>query len=802
MRQLTFSASLAVILATATACITLSFSKAQAGDLTMNSGMLLQGRLGKISRIGEDPLKATGAGEVNVKQIMLIDDDLRRTFVSTLATRAAVPSAPIAVEKIMVKQRVARNNRRIGSVGPILRITPFDSWGRRVFSMSGPKGRVDIVQGITEITPTYTRVQGLLGKNPYTWDMRIATSSIPRDTLSKVIMRQLDPQNSDDRLRIVRLYIQADRIRDAKIELAQILKDFPELKKLEHDIKSLKQSEARRVLREIESRDDVGQHALAAAWLKKFPSDGVAGSMLLRVRNRLKDISKKLEQRKKVVQLLDTHLEMVDKNLKAKILPTRDEIAIDLNFTTLPRMADYLRLSSDPNLNAGQKLALALSAWVLGSGNGTENLAVATSLVVVRDMVRQYLVTDRVADREAILEQMKSLEGGSPKYVAQMLQNMRPIKPTTEPQIAPGFYKLSTKGLVGEPDIQYLVQLPPEYDPYRKYPCIVTLNGAGTTAMNQVDWWAGAYNDKIKMRTGQATRHGYIVIAPEWTGELQNKYKYSAQEHASVLYSLRDACKRFAINTDKVFLSGHSMGGDAAWDIGLAHPDLWAGVLPVVATSDKYVSRYTENGRYVPMYFVAGEFDGDRTQRNSLDLNRYFTRKDYDCMLVSYQGRGHEHFHDEIQRFFQWMDLHQRNFYLNDFECNTMRPWDNFFWWLEVDHMPLAGVTLPLAWPPEPRTRPVVVSGRVLENNGVTVNSGAGITKVWLSPEIVDFDKRIIVNRKSMEIRPEVGVILEDVRTRCDRQHPFWAVVELEDRRIINKNAAIKAAQNIPARSR
>ncbi len=772
-------------------------SIAVAGDLTMKSGMLLQGRLGKISRIGEDPLKATGAGEVNVKQIMLIDDDLRRTFVSTLATRAAVPSAPVAMEKIMVQQRVARSGRTIGGVGPILGITRFDSWGRRVFSMRGPRGRVDVVQGITEITPTYTRVQGLLGKNPYVWDMRIATSSIPRDTLSQVMMRQIDPKNSDDRLRIVRLYIQADRIRDAKVELAKILKEFPELKKLEDDIKSLKQSEARRVLREIESRDDVGQHRLAAAWLKKFPTDGVAASMLLRVRNRLKDIEKKLEERKKIVALLDEHLGQVDDNLKAKIQPTRDEIVANLNFSTLPRMADYLRLSNDPTLNPSQKLSLAISAWVLGSGNGTENLAVATSLVTVRDLVRQYLTTTRVADREAILAQLKGLEGGTPKYVAQMLKSMQPVLETVEPALGPGFYKLSTPGLAGEPDIEYLVQLPPEYDPYRKYPCIVTLNGAGSSPANQIDWWAGTYNEKIKMRTGQATRHGYIVIAPMWTREHQKEYKYSAREHAAVLYSLRDAFKRFSVDTDKVFLSGHSMGGDAAWDIGLAHPDLWAGILPVVATSDRYVSMYSENGRYVPMYFVAGEYDGDRTQRNSLDLNRYFTRKDYDCMLVSYQGRGHEHFHDEIQRFFRWMDLHQRNFYPQDFECNAMRPWDNFFWWLELKHMPTNGVVLPLAWEHDKRKRPVNISGRVLENNGLTIDSGAGLTKVWLTPETVDFDKRIIINRKSMEIKPDVGVMLEDVRTRCDRQHPFWAVYELENPRIMR---AIQAGQNQASR--
>ena len=145
--------------------------------------------------------------------------------------------------------------------------------------------------------------------------------------------------------------------------------------------------------------------------------------------------------------------------------------------------------------------------------------------------------------------------------------------------------------MTGQADVNYFVQLPPEYDPCRSYPALVTLHSAGTTPELQIDWWAGSYSPEKKQRLGQATRHGYIVIAPQWTKAYQAKYEYSAREHAAVLFALRNACKRFSIDTDRVYLSGHSIGGDAAWDMGLAHPDLWAGVLPIAATADKYVSK-------------------------------------------------------------------------------------------------------------------------------------------------------------------------------------------------------------------
>ena len=49
-------------------------------------------------------------------------------------------------------------------------------------------------------------------------------------------------------------------------------------------------------------------------------------------------------------------------------------------------------------------------------------------------------------------------------------------------------------GIDKEPNVPYFVQLPPEYDPYRRYPTIVTLNGAGTTPPSP-----------RKRRTGRAT---------------------------------------------------------------------------------------------------------------------------------------------------------------------------------------------------------------------------------------------------------------------------------------------------------
>ena len=58
-------------------------------------------------------------------------------------------------------------------------------------------------------------------------------------------------------------------------------------------------------------------------------------------------------------------------------------------------------------------------------------------------------------------------------------------------------------------------------------------------------------------------------------------YRFTAAEHAAAELSLRDARKRYAIDSDRVFVAGQLAGGEMAWDFGLAHPDLFAGVVAI-----------------------------------------------------------------------------------------------------------------------------------------------------------------------------------------------------------------------------
>ena len=757
---------------------------AWAETVTLSDGRDLTGRINTIAGVAENP----NAPAANVRSILLVDNGLTRTFVSKrqIAPIALQPAKEARVT-IRIKQRVARSGSRIGSVGPIIEVTPFDEYGRRIFSMSTFKGQADVLQGITEITPIYTRVQALISSTKtYVWDMRIATSSIPRETLSKILTKAIDPSDSDQRLSIVKLYLQSERYEDAEAELKQVIADFPELKQLEAQVRAIKQLSARRLVREIQMRRDAGQHRLTETLLANFPAKNVAGETLQHVEEILGQYESLRKRGEEVVKKFDELAAQVkQKALQSRIEAIRKEIDQELNFNTLDRMAAFLRLVDDEQLLPEQKLAIAVSGWLMGSKHAIENLPVALSLVEVRAEVRKYLRAPTAEQRQAIFEGMASLEGATPNHVAHLISLMKPPLDADQADGASeGFYELSAPGLEGQADVTYLVQLPPEYDSHRKYPTIVTLNGAGSTPQLQLDWWAGGL-DEHGRRRGQAARHGYIVISVEWRKPNQTVYQYSAREQHAVGGSLRHAIRRFSIDNDRVFLSGHDIGGDAVWDIGLAHPDLWAGVIPIVAQADRYCAHYWGNARYVPMYFVAGEMDGNKMSRNARELDRYLTHG-YDAVVVEYLGRGHEHFYDEIQHLFDWMNRRERDFFPKEFTCSTMRPWDNYFWWLEVFQLPQRGMVDPADWPGQRGSRAIKVGGKINRNNGINVKIGGGRAILWLAPELVDFEKRITITAGSRRVnggnpfvKPDLGVLLEDVRTRGERQHPFWAKVDI-----------------------
>ena len=761
------------------------FGNASGMDVVLKDGRVLRGKRALVSSLNPLPAANHPDSAGDVPLIEVLDDDLRRIFVSIRQVAKRQPEEGTEVpEKFRIRQLgVSHAGQTVKVVGPLSRVDPFDQFGRRRVQMVTAKGTIDMVQAITEITPSYVKAEGIR----YVWDMRIATSSIPHEELAAILKGQCKKGDIEDIKRIARFYLQCERYEDAAKELQDFIAANPDdatLKtQLQPSLDAIKQLSAKRMLSELLLRREAGQHQFVLRMLKKFPTEGTAGETVQAAREAIRQYEADEATRKQTVERIAALVKQVgDATLVKRLEPIVKEISAELNANTLDRMSAFREMVDDATLQPSDKLGLAISGWLLGAKQAIPRLSTALSLVRVRSQIVKYFAAPDSASRQDVLLGFRSEEGSNPALVARVLANMKPpvaVEPP-EDESQPFEFEVPGLGSTATP-VRCYVQLPPEYDPLRRYPAIVTLN-AGFTPEQQIDWWAGP-RVKGGWRAGQASRRGYIVIAPEWTANQQKQYDYSAREHAAVLDSLRGACQRFSIDTDRVYLTGHSFGGDAAWDIGLAHPDLWAGVIPIAAKADKYCTFYWENAALLPFYFVCGELDSNRMLANSRDWDRYLN-KGYNVTIVEYQGRGHESFSDDILRIFDWMGRMRRNFSPKEFRVASMRPWDNFFWWLEMRQFPPRSMVAPDEWPPrDPQA--VHTKGTVTKANGILVQTGAAHVVVWLSPDVVDLTRRFTVtinghsiSTSAASLTGDLNVMLEDARARGDLQHPFWSKVE------------------------
>jgi len=770
-------------------------------NVPLINGMTVRGSVIEIASLNENAFTQGGSAQVATRPIWMIDDKLRRVFVHqqgmvAIPNDGVIPQVPDLRQSLEIDQPLPISGKAIASVGAVLNVSPFNDFGRRQIVIPGPDGKpLPIWQGITEVTSRYVKLEALNAAQDYLWDMRIATSSIPRTQLRRILHTRLKPLTFDVRLELVRFFIEAEMFEEARLELLKTIEENPEQPNLEKQLTSIVQEQAMQLLAEAKLRLKAGQTELARRMVSDIRLDDFAAVTRLQFQDAIAAMDQDQQRGVDLVEQLTAQVASLDEAQAAQLQPLLAEIRAHLSPHTIARLSDYQRLGDDEALSVEGRVALAVGGWLLGPGSGLQNLALARSLLRVRALVAQYLASENEAQRAAILDELRQLEGADVATIAKMLPLLpaplplpeRPEDLPLDAEHPPGLFHIAVED-TAELAAEYLVQLPPEYDPLRAYPVIVSLHPPAGSPRAQVEWWAGSYNESLEMRLGQASRHGFVVVAPRWTRPRQNRYEYTEREHHRVLACVRDAMRRVSIDADRVFLTGHAEGGTAAWDIALSHPDIWAGLISIGGEPGKHIVFYGENATRLPVYFVYGEMAGAQAPmiRFGYVLDDYMTPR-HNAMIVMYRGRGPEDFHEEIHHLFEWMSLqaNARAALPSSIDVVTLRGQDRFFWWLEMPEVNERNVVNPFLWDQVKRKPKAAAKASVLAQNTIRIAQGpADRFIVWLSPAMgIDLNEQIVVRFGSRSTRydfdGDIETILFDARTRADRTRPFWGKVQV-----------------------
>jgi predicted peptidase len=118
--------------------------------------------------------------------------------------------------------------------------------------------------------------------------------------------------------------------------------------------------------------------------------------------------------------------------------------------------------------------------------------------------------------------------------------------------------------------VPYRVYVPLSYDGTAARPMAVLLHGA---LGSERSYFSGLYDPTIIK--GEAERRGYIFVAPNGRGD----YVKAGQE--DVFEVIKAVTRDYKIDTSRIYLTGHSMGGFGTWWIASNKPDLFAAIAPV-----------------------------------------------------------------------------------------------------------------------------------------------------------------------------------------------------------------------------
>ena len=755
---------------------------ATAGEVRVKNGAVFRGRSTPLETLNLGP-KKPNPGPVPIYPMIMVDSPLKRYFV------------PIRQVEVDNKDELSRfegfklpQQKRPGS-GRLLaaiqaypeRVEPFDEYGRRTVTFRLSDGEHNVIQGVKVITPEYLGVMAL----NFNWEGAIATSSVPPEQLDRMLRKITKPNSPEARLKLARFYIQASLYPQAERELASIEMDFPELvSRVAETRVFLTEDQARQMLSDLKRRYAAGQQQFVYELSKKFPTKNVDPTILRDVR----EITASYEAAQARIDLAKAKLGDLQALVKnatyvKEIAPLRAELVEKLNHSNLERLDAFLLHADDPLQKPEDRLALAFSGWVVGSSNAVTDLDQALKFCQARYLVLDYLRTafDAEAERKALFAKLEALEGVGPERIAQMLPLLPPALETTA--VAPGDpVRIVVAARKDRPATAYWLSLPIEYHTAHSYPLIIALHGErGNPQQELQGFWGGTAGQQ-----GQSQRHGYIVIAPEYvTDAAKNKgYDFSPESHQIVLDSLRDALLRYSIDANRVFLAGHDMGGDATWDMGLAHPHLFAGIVPINGKIDHYAPSYLENGKQLSIFTISGELDQELRIANEGSLMKMM-QNNFDLVYAEYCGAGPEPFYSEIHSLFDWMSRLRRGPPPKEIKVRTLRECDTSFWWLEFSGIPENMKGINWANAKQQALHPLTVTAKITPANIIRVDAKAASHRIWLprGDGLVDFDKRLKVEINAKQrwndfVKPDLAAMLDHVRLHGDRQLLYWGVLE------------------------
>ncbi|MDA0791072.1 MAG: alpha/beta fold hydrolase [Proteobacteria bacterium] len=198
----------------------------------------------------------------------------------------------------------------------------------------------------------------------------------------------------------------------------------------------------------------------------------------------------------------------------------------------------------------------------------------------------------------------------------------------------------------------YNLFVPDHYPSAGDYPLVVALHGLGGDEDSMMSSFYGMVD--------LAGEKGYLLVSPMGfrsdgfygMGD-SHKARLSEQDVMQVLEMIRE---RYAIDPDRIYLMGHSMGGFGTWHLASKYPDLWAALGPIAGGGDP---RIAPTIAHIPQIVVHGDNDTTVAVDSSRRMVEALRAQDAVVKYIEVPGGGHTDIAPANMRaIFDFFDTH------------------------------------------------------------------------------------------------------------------------------------------------
>jgi predicted esterase len=212
-----------------------------------------------------------------------------------------------------------------------------------------------------------------------------------------------------------------------------------------------------------------------------------------------------------------------------------------------------------------------------------------------------------------------------------------------------GDFKKAYRSKVDNTIQPYRIFVPAGYDRAKAHPLIIALHGMGGDENSYFDAYA---NGAFKL---EAEKRGYIVACPKGR-QPASLYRGSAEQ--DVMDVLVEVRRVYNIDPDRVYLTGHSMGGFGTWSVAMHHPEVFAALAPVAGGGNpNELSKIVQ----IPELVVHGDADMTVRVESSRMMVEAARRLGIEVKYIEVPKGSHVNVVvPTFKDVFDWFDAHRR----------------------------------------------------------------------------------------------------------------------------------------------